>query len=115
MPTKRRKGVKYKPVTLPVIVRRERTRPGSEKSFPDLIAVFPTEPGSTHDQSSMEAYSSVDGHVSVGGGYMGHHTKPATAADTRLMLTKLRRAGYKNLRVVKRTQPYRRARIAKMR
>lgn len=94
----------------PVIIRAERSGHAADmralglkpKSMDRLIAIFPAEIG-TSDPSTMACYSTVEGHSHCASDYAGKRTKPATAAQVKAMLAELHRAGYRNLKVVKRS------------
>jgi hypothetical protein len=99
-----------KPKSLPVIIRYEgegrATRPDWHLS--DVIAFFPTHPGSNTEQS-MSCYSSVGQHSSCGMEYISGGTKPATPEQVKAMLKELHGRGYDNLKVVSRASSHHRA------
>src|SRR3990167_936574 len=90
---------------LPVIIRYEGEGSGKDWRLGDVIAIFPSEVG-TNDTSTMNCYSTMDGHSSCGTGYIGSRTKPATPAMVEAMLRVLHNVGYKNLKVVKRASSH---------
>lgn len=102
--------------TLPVIVRfeAEGRKNGPGWHLHDLVAIFPTEPG-TNSPSSMACYSPGEGHASCEAGYIAR-TKVATKEQAEAMLSELRRRGYGPMRVVARTSSaHRAARLAALR
>lgn len=89
---------------LPVIIRSE--GPDEER---DVVAIFPTLVGSVLDPNTMTCYELRGAHATCSAGYIGRKTKPATKKQIAAMLKALRRAGYKNLKVVSRASTHHRA------
>ena len=83
---------------LPVIIRVE----GKKEGTKTLFAAFPTEYSDTTQPYSMECYSIGDGHGGCDPRYIREGTTPATQAQVRQMLARLKDLGYPPLRVIQR-------------
>ena len=91
-------------MTTPVIFRKWKPRKEFDEEGGDIIALFPTEPG-TNDPYTSSSYEHVGQHGSADPVGLIQRTTPAKPSEYADLMAELESVGYDDLKVVQRLRP----------